>query len=104
MEVRKEHWKYFVKKYPDAHKAYEAFGKALSEDGGPLDAKTRALVKVGVAVASQYDYALRRHIEKAMSAGCTADELEHAILLTATTTGFPRMMAALLILREELAE
>lgn len=102
MEVRKENWKYFVTKYPEAYQAYKAFGKALGEDSGPLNAQTCALIKVGMAAASQYDHALRRHIEKALGLGCTEDEVEHAILLTATTAGFPRMMTALLILREEL--
>ncbi len=102
MNARKENWNYFIKKYPKAHRAYEEFGKALSEESGPLDARSCALIKVGIAAACQYDYALRRHIEKAIQSGCTADEIEQTILLTATTAGFPKMMAALIILREEL--
>ncbi|OQX29801.1 MAG: hypothetical protein B0D92_01750 [Spirochaeta sp. LUC14_002_19_P3] len=100
MENRKENWKYFITHYPKAHEAYTAFGKALEEETS-LDKRTSALIKVGIAAASQYDYALRSHIEKALRAGCTPNEVEHAILLTATTAGFPRMMAALLIFREE---
>ena len=101
MEARKENWKYFRHTYTEAHDAYEAFGKALGSEGGPLDAKTCALVKLGIAAASQFNLALRSHIEKALNAGCTPDEVEHAILQTATTAGFPRMMAALMIWREE---
>ena len=101
MESRKENWKYFRHTYPEAHDAYEAFGKSLGSENGPLDAKTCALIKLGIAAASQYNLALRSHIEKALSAGCTGEEVEHAILQTATTAGFPRMMAALMILREE---
>ena len=100
---RKENWKYFRESYPDAYKAYEKFGKSLGESAGPLDDKTRALIKVGIAAASQYDWALRSHLEKALNAGCTPEEVEHAIIQTATTAGFPRMMAALLIWREEKA-
>ena len=101
MEARKENWKYFRHTYPEAHDAYEAFGKTLGPEGGPLGAKTCALVKLGIAAASHYDLALRSHIERALNAGCTSDEVEHAILQTATTAGFPRMMAALMIWREE---
>ena len=101
MEARKENWKYFRQTYSEAHEAFEAFGKALGPNSGPLDAKTCALVKLGIAAASQYDLALRSHIERALSAGCTPEEVEHAILQTATTAGFPRMMAALMIWREE---
>ena len=101
MKARKENWKYFRHNYPKAHDAYEAFGKAMGSDGGPLDEKTCALIKVGIAGASQYNQALRSHIEKALNAGCTPGEVEHAILQTATSSGFPRMMAALMIWREE---
>jgi alkylhydroperoxidase/carboxymuconolactone decarboxylase family protein YurZ len=101
MEARKENWKYFRHHYPEAHEAYEAFGRSLGPDGGPLDARVCALIKLGIAAASQYDMALRSHIEKAITAGCTPEEVEHAILQSATSAGFPRMMAALMIWREE---
>ncbi len=101
MEARKENWKYFRQTYPEAHEAYESYGKAMGAEAGPLDAKTCALIKVGIAAASQYDLALRSHIEKALNSGCSQEEVEHAILQSATTSGFPRMMAALMIWREE---
>ena len=101
METRKENWKYFQEKYPEAWKAYEAFGKSLGSDGGPLAPKCCALIKLGIAAASQFDYALRTQIERAVSASCSLDEIEHAILQTATTGGYARMMAALMIFREE---
>ena len=34
-----------------------------------------------------------------MAAGCSREEIEHAILLIAPTVGFPRMMNALMIFR-----
>jgi len=101
MEARKDNWKYFREKYPEAWKAYESFGLSLGSAAGPLDSKTRALIKVGIAAASQYDYALRTQIERAITASCTLDEIEHAILQAATTAGYARMMAALMIFREE---
>ncbi|HTX71237.1 MAG TPA: carboxymuconolactone decarboxylase family protein [Rectinemataceae bacterium] len=100
MDKRKENWSYFQERHARSHKAYEEFGKALSVDG-PLGEREQALIKVGVAAASQYDYALRSHIERARVCGCTDEEIEHAILLVATTAGFPRMMTALLVMREE---
>ena len=103
MEARKENWKYFRTQYPEAYEAYQAFGREMGSQSGPLDEKTCALIKVGIAAASQFDYALRSHIEKALNAGCSNDEIEQAILQTATTAGFPRMMTALLIWREEKA-
>jgi len=38
--------------------------------------------------------------EKAKAAGCFEEEIEHAILLTAPTAGFPTMMTALMHFRE----
>lgn len=32
---------------------------------------------------------------KALAAGATTEEIEHAVLLAMTTTGFPNMIAAL---------
>ena len=104
MEPRKENWKYFREKFPGINGAYEAFGKSLHEEGGPLGDKERWLVKVAVSAASHYDYALRSHIERARAAGCSSEEIEHAIVLTASTAGFPRMMAALMVFREEIAK
>jgi len=104
MEARKENWRYFREKYPEAWKAYESFGLSLGNVAGPLDSKTRALIKLGIAAASQYDYALRTRIERAITASCTLDEIEHAILQAATTAGYARMMAALMIFREEKAK
>lgn len=99
-EERMENLKYFKDNHPDVFEAYEKFGSALHEHGGPLDERTRWLVKIAVSAASQYEYALQTHIERALKAGCTADEIEHTILLTAPSAGFPRMMAALMVFRE----
>lgn len=99
-EKRNENLKYLKEKHPEIYKSYENFGSAIHHSGGPLDEKTRWLVKIAVSAASSYDYALQTHIEKALKAGCTADEIEHTLLLTAPSAGFPRMMSALMIYRE----
>jgi AhpD family alkylhydroperoxidase len=99
-ELRTDNWNYFKEKYPEAHKAFNAFGKAIQEQG-PLSERECHLIKIAVAAASQYDYALGNHIERALEGGCTREEIEHAILLTATTAGFPRMMTALLAFRTQ---
>ncbi len=97
---RKENLQYLMKNHPDLYKSYEDFGHALHEKGGPLDEKTRWLIKIAVSASSQFDFALQTHIEKAMKAGCSKEEIEHTILLTAPSAGFPRMMSALMIFRE----
>ncbi|MBF9014250.1 MULTISPECIES: carboxymuconolactone decarboxylase family protein [unclassified Oceanispirochaeta] len=101
-EKRKDNLKYLMEQHPEIYKSYEEFGHALHEKGGPLDNKTRWLIKIAVSAASQFDFALQTHIEKALKAGCTAEEIEHTLLLTAPSAGFPRMMSALMIFRETL--
>lgn len=100
-KIQKENLRYFREKHGEIYDAYQKFGSLLHEKGGPLDEKTRWLIKVAVSAASQYEFALHTHIEKAMEAGCTGEEIEHAILLVAPTAGFPKAMAALMVLREE---
>lgn len=100
--VIQENFAYFRENHPQIYEAYEKFGKLVHEEGGPLDEKTRWLIKIAVTTAGQNQYALRTHIKKALRNGCTQADIEHAILLTAPSAGFPVMMEAILILREVL--
>jgi len=74
--------------------AYRELGDAVFESG-PLNAKTQALVKLGVAVGARMEGAVHSHVRKCREAGVTPDEIRHAILQATTTLGFPNMMAAL---------
>ena len=82
----------FGRKYPAVMRAYEALGEA-TQQGGPLDAKTRALVKIALAVGNGREGAVHSHTRRALAAGCTPDEIRHVVLLATTTLGFPSMMA-----------
>jgi alkylhydroperoxidase/carboxymuconolactone decarboxylase family protein YurZ len=105
MDKRKtENLDYFEKRHGDIYEAYQRFGKMVHEKGGPIGAKERWLIKIALSASCQYDLALRTHIEKALASGCSREEIEHAILLTAPTAGFPTMMTALLVLRQEMGE
>ncbi len=84
----------FGRKYPAIMRAYESLGAATAE-AGPLDAKTRALAKLGIATGAWREGAVHSHTRRALAAGCTPDEIRHVILLATTTLGFPSMMAAL---------
>ncbi|WP_430883427.1 carboxymuconolactone decarboxylase family protein [Fusibacter sp. JL216-2] len=97
-----ENFIYMKAMHTDVYKAYESFGQAVHEKGGPIDEKNRWLIKVAISASQQYPFALRTHIHKALSAGCTRREVEHAILLVAPTAGFPKAMEGLMILRDEL--
>ena len=84
----------FKQTYPAVARAYEQLGAAAGV-AGPLDAKTRALVSLAIAVGTRHEGAVHSHTRKALEAGCTAAAIRHAVLLSVTTMGFPNMMAAL---------
>jgi alkylhydroperoxidase/carboxymuconolactone decarboxylase family protein YurZ len=93
-----------IAKHPEIYEAYAQFGKAVHDQGGPLDEKTRWLVKVAVSATVGIAKAQLTHMIKAREAGCTPDEIEHTLLLIAPTAGFPRMMEAMERFREFLQE
>jgi 4-carboxymuconolactone decarboxylase len=104
LDTIEKNLKYLIENHGEIYDAYENYGKLVHENGGPLDEKTRWLIKIALSTDSQYQYALRTHILKALKNGCTKEEIEHAILLVAPTSGFPKMMEGLLILRQVLEE
>ena len=91
---------YFVANHKEIYESYEHFGQLIHEKGGPLDEKTRWLIKVALSTDCQNEYALTTHILKALNSGCTREEIEHALLLVAPTGGFPKTMKGLLVLRK----
>jgi AhpD family alkylhydroperoxidase len=84
----------FQTEFSDLWKAYERLG-ATAAEAGPLEVKVRELIKLGMAAANQSESAVRSHTHRALEAGATAEEIQHALLLGITTIGFPAMMAAL---------
>ena len=84
----------FFDRYPEVGKAYRDLGSAVFT-AGPLDAKTQALVKLGVAIGARMEGAVHSHVRKSIEAGANPDEIRHAVLQATTTLGFPNMMAAL---------
>lgn len=83
----------FQQRYREIWEAYDRLGAAL-HGGGPLDGRTRELVKLGIAVGARLEGAVHAHTRLALQAGVSPDEIRHVILLALTTIGFPSMMAA----------
>jgi 4-carboxymuconolactone decarboxylase len=84
----------FQQSHEKVAQAYEQLGAAAAESG-PLDAKTRELVKLGMAAAIKSESAVHSHTHRALEAGATPAEVEHAVVLGVTTVGFSAMMTAL---------
>ena len=84
----------FKKKHAKVCRALDRLGVAASESG-PIDAKTRELIKLGMAAGSRSESAVHSHVHRALDAGASVAEVEHALILGVTTLGFPAMMASL---------
>ena len=84
----------FTKDYQKVAQAYETLGDEVHA-AGPLDEKTRALVKLGISVGARLEGAVHSHVRKALAVGAKPDELRHVALLSLPTIGLPSMMAAL---------
>ncbi len=84
----------FSKDYPNVASAYDALGAAVHE-AGPLDERTRALVKIGISTGARLEGAVHSHVRKALEVGISPDEIRHAVLLALPTIGLPSMMAAM---------
>lgn len=91
----------FGKKHPEVLRAYEALGAACHR-AGPLDASTRELVKLGIALGAGHENAARAHVRLARDAGAKPAAIRHVALLTATSLGFSSMMRALQWIDDEL--
>jgi AhpD family alkylhydroperoxidase len=83
-----------IKRYPDFMAAVDALGQAAA-DAGPLPEKTRHLVQIGAAAAIRSEGAVHSHTRRALAAGATAEEIQHAVIAATSTIGFPNVMAAL---------
>lgn len=84
----------FGEQYGEIYRAYEGLGETIARVSC-LDQKTRELIKLGMAAACKSESAVQSHTHRALEAGATAEEVEHALLLGITTLGFPTTMAAL---------
>lgn len=93
----------FIDKFPALSDAHEAVARTVDQVG-PLDAKTRALIKVGVCLGAGLESALRSHVRRALEKGACDVEIEQAVLLGMNTCGFPRTVAAWQWARQELEE
>ena len=81
-------------KHPEVAKGYNQLGDAVHH-AGPLDEKTRALIKLGISTGARLEGAVHSHARKALAAGVSHEEMRHAVILSLPTIGLPSMMAAL---------
>jgi alkylhydroperoxidase/carboxymuconolactone decarboxylase family protein YurZ len=84
----------FQQRFKDISQSYDVL--AIKCHGwGPLDEKTRRLIKLGIAIGLSSEGGVRSHARRALGENITAEEIRHAVLLAFTTAGFPAMIAAM---------
>ena len=84
----------FSKQYPTIWKSFNELGERCHK-AGPLDEKTRRLVKLALSIGAGLEGATHSAVRNARSAGVTVDEIDHVALLAVTTLGFPAAARAM---------
>jgi alkylhydroperoxidase/carboxymuconolactone decarboxylase family protein YurZ len=93
----------FLNRYPEIEKAHMELSMAVNRQG-PLDERSRRLVRLGIAIGQQSQGAVKSHARRALEEGFEAGELRQAGLLALPTAGFPTMIAAMEWIEEVLEE
>jgi alkylhydroperoxidase/carboxymuconolactone decarboxylase family protein YurZ len=89
-----DHNENFREQHPDV---WKAFAKLADEchGAGPLDDKSRKLIKVALAIGAGLEGATHSAVRHALDEGVTQEELDHVAVLAITTLGYPSAMRAL---------
>lgn len=83
----------FIVRFPEIDEAHQTVARAI-ERAGPLDARTRELIRIGIAAGAGLETATKSHVRRALEAGATEAEIEQTILLLVNTCGFSRAAMA----------
>ncbi len=86
-------FKKFQEEFPQIVDTYHKTGE-LCASAGPIDAKTRHLIQLGVAVGAGSKGGVRSHVRRALEAGASKEEVIQVILLSMTIIGFPSTIAS----------
>ncbi|MFT3728201.1 MAG: carboxymuconolactone decarboxylase family protein [Terricaulis sp.] len=79
---------------PELWQALEKLGETANQSG-PLDARTRRLINLALAIAADSEGATHSHTRRALTEGFSADELHHVAYLAVTTLGWPHAIRGL---------
>lgn len=83
-----------AEEYPEIWRAFSELGRACAESG-PLDARTRRLVKLALALGAGSEGAVHSHVRRGLEEGASAEELKQVAMLAIPTLGLPGGVAAL---------
>jgi alkylhydroperoxidase/carboxymuconolactone decarboxylase family protein YurZ len=97
-----KNYTWIMAEFAEAVEAHQRFGQELQK-AGPLKGKNAQLIQLAGAAAARSEGAVHSHVKRALAAGATSGEIYHAIILLASTIGFPAVAAALSWAREMVA-
>jgi alkylhydroperoxidase/carboxymuconolactone decarboxylase family protein YurZ len=80
--------------YPEVWNAFMQLGDRC-HNAGPLDEKTRRLVKLALAIGAGLEGGAHSAVRNARAAGVSTEELNHVAVLSITTLGLPSAMRGL---------
>lgn len=97
-------WEQFRELDPDFLEAYLAF-RSVPQSSGPLEQKYKELILIAINAATTHLYGpgVRRHIQNALKAGASMEEILETIQLT-TVMGIHSCNLAIPILMEEVSK
>src|ERR1700757_4142841 len=87
------------KGYPTVWKAFNELGSRCHE-AGPLDEKSRRLVKLGLSIGAGLEGATHSAVRNVQSVGMTKEELDHVALLAVTLLVMPAATRAFAWVRD----
>lgn len=93
-QPRQRVYEKIMKRHPQVMAAVEALGETVRSKG-PIDKKYSQLIQLAAAAAVQSEGSVHSHTKRAIEAGATHEEIEHAVLMLISVIGFPRVAAAL---------
>ncbi len=78
------------KHQPETLRHFKSFmGSVLKE--GVLDTKTKELIAIGTSITARCKYCIAIHVEKALNAGATKEEILEAAIVAILMGGGPAM-------------
>jgi alkylhydroperoxidase/carboxymuconolactone decarboxylase family protein YurZ len=84
----------FRKRYPKVWKAFNDLGDRCHE-AGPLDEKSRRLVKLALSIGAGLEGATHSALRNARKTGIAPEEIEHVAILAISTLGLPAATRAM---------
>jgi alkylhydroperoxidase/carboxymuconolactone decarboxylase family protein YurZ len=81
-------------RYPEIIDSYEQLASNVIKSS-PLNKKEIALAKIGISIGLGHLSNLKSQVKKAIEAGIDHESIRSVALLSITTIGFSKMMAAL---------